>query len=55
LYNKCHQLCGLVAVDNRIFLLDSFGAIYETSEDEKFAPYDPSFKKREVLYFEKNE
>ena len=55
LYNKCHQLCGLVEIENRIFLLDSFGAIYETSLDEEFEAYNPNLQKKDELYFKKND
>ena len=54
-YSVNHQLSGLVQFKSRIFVQDTFGALYETSADKKFPEFKTNLAKEDQLSFKVNE
>lgn len=53
-YNKSHQLNGLAPVNNKIYVLDTFGALYETGSEQTFPAFESKLVKEDQLTFEVN-
>lgn len=55
LYDHNHLLNGLITVEGKIFVIDTFGALYETQKEKKFEPFESRLIKEDKLSFSINE
>lgn len=53
-YSDRQTLSGLVHYNGRIFVLDTLGAVYETSREHKFPSFKTSLEKQDQLSFKIN-